>query len=148
MKQRLALAAIVGAMVLLAGFAAAQRYRGSHRYSRTARGDWAEDAVFPKDVFTFVRVEYTSAGGYSRYGYRRRGGGCWTDYPDSDLNFSFRLQQLTSLKVNPEPKVLRLTEPELFDYPFIYIVNPDGKIIAKKNTRRGDNLTDVLEGLK
>ena len=26
-----------------------------------------------------------------------------TDWPDSDLNFSFRLQQLTALKVNPEP---------------------------------------------
>ena len=32
------------------------------------------------------------------------GGGRWaTDFPDSDLNFSFRLQQLTSLKVNPDP---------------------------------------------
>ena len=37
------------------------------------------------------------------------GGGGWrrpsgrTDFPDSDLNFSYRLQQLTSLKVNPEP---------------------------------------------
>ena len=32
------------------------------------------------------------------------GGGGWaTDWPDSDLNFSFRLQQLTSLKVNPDP---------------------------------------------
>ena len=32
------------------------------------------------------------------------GMGRWaTDWPDSDLNFSFRLQQLTSLKVNPDP---------------------------------------------
>ena len=45
------------------------------------------------------------------------GGGCgmgrWaTDFPDSDLNFSFRLQQLTSLKVNPEPITVRLTDPD------------------------------------
>ena len=32
------------------------------------------------------------------------GGGRWSiDFPDSDLNFSYRLQQLTSLKVNPKP---------------------------------------------
>jgi hypothetical protein len=40
------------------------------------------------------------------------------------LNFSYRLQQLTSLKVDPEGKIVRLTDPELFDCPFIYIVEP------------------------
>ena len=40
------------------------------------------------------------------------GGGWATDWPDSDLNFSFRLQQLTSLKVNPVPISLRLTDPQ------------------------------------
>ena len=38
------------------------------------------------------------------------GGGWATDFPDSDLNFSFRLQQLTSLKVNPDPITMRLTD--------------------------------------
>ncbi len=47
-----------------------------------------------------------------------------TDWPDSDLNFSFRLQQLTSLKVNPDPISLRLTDERLFDYPFIYMIEP------------------------
>jgi len=37
---------------------------------------------------------------------------------------SFRLQQLTSLKVNPNPKVLRITDKDLINYPFIYIVEP------------------------
>src|SRR5688500_17556182 len=60
--------------------------------------DWELDPEFPDDVFTFVRIKYDSYGG------RRWGGGKWaTDYPDSDLNFSFRLQQLTALKVNPNP---------------------------------------------
>jgi hypothetical protein len=40
------------------------------------------------------------------------------------LNFSLRLKQLTSLNVNPEPIVLELTDPKLFDYPFIYIIEP------------------------
>ena len=47
-----------------------------------------------------------------------------TDFPDSDLNFSFRLQQLTSLKVNPNPIHRRLTAPDLCDYPFIYMIEP------------------------
>ncbi|HYV28529.1 MAG TPA: DUF4159 domain-containing protein, partial [Candidatus Eisenbacteria bacterium] len=48
------------------------------------------------------------------------------DFPDSDLNFSFRLHQMTSIRVNPEGLVLELTDKELFDYPFIYIVEPGG----------------------
>jgi hypothetical protein len=70
---------------------------------------------FPGDLFTFVRIRYDSYG---------RGGGWATDYRDSDLNFSLRLQQLTSLKVNPEPIVLDLTDDRFFDYPFIYIIEP------------------------
>ena len=49
--------------------------------------------------------------------------GNWiTDYPDSDLNLSFRVQQMTSIKVDPNGRILRLTDPALFDYPFIYMV--------------------------
>jgi len=70
----------------------------------------------PHDKFTFVRIRYESWGG--------RWGAWETDYPDSDLNFSYRLQQLTSMQVDPEGKVIELTDPELFDYPFIYIIEP------------------------
>jgi hypothetical protein len=85
---------------------------------------WEVDREHPEDLFTFVRIKYPS---YSRgWGWGRgRGGGRWSiDYPVSDLNFSWRLSQLTSLKVNPHPKVLELTDPTLFDYPFIYIIEP------------------------
>ena len=34
------------------------------------------------------------------------------------------MQQLTSLKVNPEPIILRLTDEKLFDYPFLYMIEP------------------------
>lgn len=80
--------------------------------------DWENDSEHPEDVFTFVRIRYNAYGG---------GWGKWaTDYPDSDLNFSFRLQQLTSLKVNPDPIVLDLIDPRLNDYPFIYFCEPGG----------------------
>lgn len=105
--------------VLIASVATAQRWRRQAPNDRNGVPDWEIDPAFEKDTFTFVRIQYDSYGGYGR------GGGGWaTDWRDSDLNFSLRLQQLTSLKVNPEPIVLRLTDPELFDYPFIYIIEP------------------------
>ncbi len=80
--------------------------------------DWEEDKEFPSDVFTFVRIRYNAIQGDR---------GRWsTDYPDSDLNLSFRLQQLTSLKVNPDPIVLELTDKRLFNYPFVYFCEPGG----------------------
>ncbi|MFC1766839.1 DUF4159 domain-containing protein, partial [Planctomycetota bacterium] len=61
----------------------------------------------------------------------RGGRGDWaTDYPDLDLNFSYRLQQLTALEVNPDGKIIRLTDPELFDYPFIYIIEPGDMVLS------------------
>ena len=74
---------------------------------------------FKQDTFTFTRIQYTS---YSDRGSNRDK---WlTDFPDCDLNFSFRLQQLTSLEVDPKGKILKLTDPNLLDYPFIYIIEP------------------------
>jgi hypothetical protein len=89
------------------------------RFDRHGVPQWEVDRQFPRDTFTFVRVKYDS-GGYGR----GRGGGWATDWRDSDLNFSLRLQQLTTLKVNPEPIYLELTDPQLFEYPFIYMIEP------------------------
>jgi len=109
-------------MVTSCGLCLAQRgrYRNDTPISADRRGvpDWIVDEEFGEDVFTFARVQYNSYG---------RGGGGWrTDWPDSDLNFSFRLQQLTALKVNPEPVTVNFSSPEIFDYPFVYIIEPGG----------------------
>jgi hypothetical protein len=53
-----------------------------------------------------------------------------TDWPDSDLNFSFRLQQLTSLKVNPDPISMRITDERIYDYPFLYMIEPGDLLFA------------------
>jgi hypothetical protein len=88
--------------------------------------DWKVDEAFRDDVFTFVRVQYSSYRGMGR------GGAGWTtDWPDSDLNFSYRLQQLTSLKVNPAPIVLKLTDEALFDYPFLYMIEPGSLVFGE-----------------
>ncbi len=83
---------------------------------------WEVDKKFSKDVFTFVRIKYDSWGG----------GGWFIDHRDSDLNFSLRLQQMTALKVNPEPIVLELTDPLLFDFPFIYIIEPGSLVFRSE----------------
>ncbi len=120
------------ALALLAGVGAGQwRGRGRDPYGGRPPGrggvpEWSNDPEFAKDVFTFVRIRYSSY-----YGGWRGGGGWRTDWPASDLNFSFRLQQLTSLKVNPEAKHLSLTDPDLFDYPFIYIVEPGALLFTE-----------------
>lgn len=90
---------------------------------------WTNPRLFEKDVWTFARVKWTS--GYSR-GWRRGFGGGWTtDTPDSDLNFSYRLQQMTSMKVDPDGRYLNLTDPELADYPWIYIVEPGSMALSE-----------------
>jgi hypothetical protein len=118
------------------GVGAAQRWGGRYgrrAFDRLGVPEWENDPEFAKDVFTFVRIDFRSESGRyggGRYGGWRHGGGWRTDWPASDLNFSFRLQQLTSLKVSPEPKVLTLTDPQLFDYPFIYIVEPGALVFG------------------
>lgn len=134
MRRRRALLLIIPLLVIVvSGLAVAQRGRrwrgrmpGQIPDDRAGVPNWKLDERFKSDVFTFVRLEYNSGGGYG--GRRHWGGwGRWaTDFPDSDLNFSFRLQQLTSLKVNPNPVSLPATDPRLFDYPFIYMIEPGG----------------------
>jgi hypothetical protein len=123
-------------LLLTIGVVAQRRGRRSRSYDgeriRTAReiptGStgtpvWTNAVGFEKDVFTFTRVRY-SWGGFGR------GGGWATDVPDSDLNLSFRLQQMTSMKVDPDGRILNLTDPDLVDYPFIYIVEPGSLYLA------------------
>lgn len=116
---------IVGVLLLAISGSTAAQFRGRWRNRRPIqidmdrRGvpDWEVDSEFPDDVFTFVRVRYNDYGGWGKWA---------TDYPDSDLNFSFRLQQLTSLRVSPDPIILDLEDEAIFDYPFLYIIEPGG----------------------
>ncbi|MEO7796240.1 MAG: transmembrane prediction, partial [Opitutaceae bacterium] len=105
---------------LLAGSVVfAQRFGGGQIYvepgARTAREigtrsvgtpEWDYPREFRADVFTFARLRYDTAPRPSSAG---RGG--WaTDLPDADLNLSWRLQQLTALKVDPDCRLVRATD--------------------------------------
>src|SRR5262245_748739 len=95
-------------LVIVASLASAQnrRRRGADNVyqsegsvfptAREAVGDsypkWDYGPRFSKDVFTFVRIEYDVDPEHRGHA----GDDRWKiDFPDSDMNFSFRLQQLT-----------------------------------------------------
>lgn len=111
--------------VVSVGFAQRGRFRGWGRHRAmdidayreyTDFPSWKNQEGFDKDTFTFARVIYDSWGE----------GGWGIDYPDSDLNFSLRLQQLTSIKVNPVPVKVRLSDEAIFQYPLLYMIEPGG----------------------
>jgi hypothetical protein len=80
-----------------------------------------EEIEFKHASFTFVRINYSEGRGpwNARGG---RGRGSWsTDYPEADLNFSARFQEVTGLKVDTNGLVLKLTDERLGQYPFIYM---------------------------
>jgi hypothetical protein len=115
------LGGVIAALLVVAGTTVAQRtpWRGGEEASDSTPA-WRNDPEFSHDLFTFVRIRYDSIATW--HGYEK-----WRiDYPDADLNLSYRLQQLTSWKVfwDPRGKVMELTDPHLVDYPFIYIVEP------------------------
>ena len=65
--------------------------------------------------FAFIRVQYDSyfPGGFY--------GGPWaTDFPAADENFLRGVARLTNVRVEPQAKVLRFDDEEIFDYPFLY----------------------------
>src|SRR5258708_27385850 len=71
---------------------------------------WTNTPGFDKDVLTFVRAIYKYGTG-PRISRTASHWGWITDFPDSDLNLSFRLQQVTSMRTDPDGRVLRLTDP-------------------------------------
>ena len=110
----------VAGVFLLACAALAQRFGGGIRHAESA-----PIPDFPKEgEFHFIRTEYTDLPQYHRrFGFASRnasGDGWWmVDWPDADEHFSMGVGRLTRI-ATAEPRHLRLTDPKLFDYPWIY----------------------------
>ena len=137
MKRKCYIAGL--ALIVLIAFTAAGDYisnrTGNFRTAREADDSgaptWPAVSDFKKDAFTFARIQYVAD--YNTYG---RGSSpaedrCLIDFPLSDLDLSYRLHQMTSLQVDPDGRVVKMTDKELFDYPFVYIVEP-GRGIFKE----------------
>jgi hypothetical protein len=106
-----------------------RRFRGleitsARPFDENATPIWSNAPDFTNDVFTFTRLQYTAQ--HDRYG---RGHveddlRYLIDFPACDLDLSYRLQQMTSIKVEPDSAVVKMTDTNLFARPFIYLVEP------------------------
>ncbi len=103
-------------LIAMAGMAQRRRYQAPD----------AEEPSIPvrNSEFHFIRLEYTDLPQYHRgWGYSSRDGtgtGWWlVDWPDADNHFTFGIGRLTRIDIG-DPRHLRLTDPQLFDYPWVY----------------------------
>jgi hypothetical protein len=93
-------------------------------FLRTPRIEMTASATAPSSEFHFIRLEYTDLPQYHRrFSYSSRDGrgeGWWLmDWPDADEHFTTGIQRLTRIDTG-EPRHLGLSDPKLFDYPWIY----------------------------
>jgi hypothetical protein len=88
--------------------------------------------------FHFLRMEYTD---YMRRGFgnvsrRGRASGWWAqDWPDADEHFTKGVQRLTRIDAG-DPKHVSLTDPKLFDYPWIYATQVGYWVLSDEETSR------------
>lgn len=94
--------------------------------------DWA---TYNPDKFTFVRIMYDSHGGDGEAWYRGDSGWIprWaTDHPNGAKNLTWRLNQLTTINANEGTLLLRLTDPRLLDFPFIFMSDPGWQELSRE----------------
>jgi len=68
--------------------------------------------------FYFTRLVYPSGGGFGR-------GRNWaTDYPEADYKFMWGVERMTNITVYPNENAVEVLDPKLFEFPYLYIVEP------------------------
>ena len=105
----------VVALLLAAGLAQAQRWRGSGRM---------EDCLFdttntpPATELVAMRWHFGTNGAIAHCGWSH-------NYPDSEINLNEFIGRTTRVEVEDGSfRLLELSSPEIFDYPFAYISEP------------------------
>jgi hypothetical protein len=122
--------------------------------------------------FFFTRLAY-SENGYRGFGrfvpknfrcpefgggnfFPRQGVGWSMDSPGADCKYMGGIQRLTNLRVFPNPNMIEITDPDLFKYPYAYVVEPGGmdltdrevKILREYLSRGGFIHADDFWGLR
>ena len=119
-------------MCLAAGMIGEAQRRGGGGFRGGGRGGFGIRPAVAEDFdgsWQFCRVAFQQ----NRYG---DGGGWSVDYPRADINSSIRLSELTKTTVGfnapDEPKnvVIRLTDPTLFQCPFIMMTEVGAAFIS------------------
>jgi hypothetical protein len=102
----------------LAGTAYSQFGRRTYRDVQ----DRAPGQTLEHVEFQPVRVVYRTYGGGGSRGYVNP---WWAiDYPDAEAHFLPALARLTKLSVSEDSRHIPLTDPELFDHPFLFLQQP------------------------
>lgn len=98
---------------MLAGFASLLLAASSTQRSRAGAAPEAE--------FHMARMIYTIAGGFGR-GFGWGPGRPWwgIDYPEAEFHFIQGLRRLTRVHTADDSRHLELTDPALFDYPWLF----------------------------
>jgi hypothetical protein len=119
---------LCGVLAAVVALSQSRGWRRQRSYDRGNVPQWQLEPEFARDCFTFARIKYQS--------WTQRRSMTWdTDYPDSDVNLSFRLHQLTALRVHQEGKVIELTDPELFNFPFIFMSGVGGLVLDDEEAK-------------
>ena len=101
--------------------------------------------------FFFTRLIYGNGSGPARTprldircadlaageGGTRYGGGWATDFPASDCKFMWGVERLTGVRVfDKGPHVVAALDPELFNYPYLYIVEPSRMYLTAEEAKQ------------
>src|SRR6266850_2013233 len=65
-----------------------------------------------------------------------QGWGWATDYPGADCKYMGGVHRLTGLPVYTHPNIIEIMDPELFKFPYIYIVEPGGMGFSDQEAAR------------
>lgn len=108
-----------------------------------ADDDVYEEVMDEAGEFNFVRVQfdtYYGGGGFGGFGY-----GPWSiDFPDADRNFLRGVSRLTNIRVMSDPIVLRFDDEEIFNYPFLYMLEVGQGGGIRMNEAEVSNLREYL----
>lgn len=101
--------------------------------------------------FYFTRLAYSENGsrGFGRFVpknfrcpefgggnfFPAQGLGWSMDSPGADCKYMGGIQRLTNLHVYPNPNMIRITDPDLFNFPMAYIVEPGGLDLSEEEVK-------------
>ena len=101
-----------------------------------AENGWRRTRTMPKPP-EYVCPEF----GGGRF-FPPQGWGWATDYPGADCKFMGGVHRLTGVRVHPNPNVITILDPRLFEYPFAYAVEVGGMLLSPEEAAR---LREYLE---
>lgn len=148
------------AIAVLAAVAAGAVYafqgRGGGRRSWSVFRDSNEPLVLPSDAndkneFNFARLRYTNVRASGMWAAR----GSWSvDYPKADRQFLMGVRRLSRINTHSIETVVDLHSDEIFNYPFVYVVEPGHWNLSDKEAaklrefveRGGFLMTDDFHG--